>query len=94
MKNMTYEEKVKFYEKIGAAMTLIYKEKYPSVCKITITQQPSVFIRGVEFISQIVLTMYVKDYEIPDFYFVDKSVRDYFNINVDRRETKLVKNCK
>ena len=48
MKNMTYEEKVKFYEKIGAAMTLIYKEKYPSVCKITITQEPSVFIRGVE----------------------------------------------
>jgi hypothetical protein len=83
---MTYEERIKFYEKVGNAVTEVFKKKFPNLCKIAIYEGKPVVLGDMEFFHDVELFVYtIRGDRETDLYEIDKFIRNYFGIKTNER---------
>ena len=94
---MTYDERIKFYGKVGNSVTEVFKKKFPNLCKVRLYEKKPVVVRDVEFLHDVILYVHtLKDKtfsDLTDLYEIDKFIRDYFGIRTTDRHRVRDNKC-
>ena len=87
---MTDEEMVKFFGKVGRAVTEIFKQKYEGLCKVELAYGKQKPETGTLIIPIVLKAWTTKDSDVR-MYDIEVFIHDYYGIKIQERNHLYIK---